>query len=164
MGQRAVPASTCWPKPLNVATGSWRSPAAHILLGDGSGLAAVVHGDGRDREAVRRAVVGADAVLSTVPGGSRREPHRAVEVTQTIIQAMEDLGVLRLVVTSAYPLVADEPVALLRLLFARPYADATAMEQAVGASDLDWTTSPGELADPTPSKWSSGIGSSNPNL
>lgn len=104
--------------------------------------AAVVTGDPRDPRAVREALEGADAVISTLPGGNRRDPHLVAEVTGTIVNAMTELGVRRLVVTSAYPIVADRPklpIALLRLLLAIPYADVAAMERIVSSSDLDWT-------------------------
>jgi uncharacterized protein YbjT (DUF2867 family) len=106
------------------------------------GVSAVVTGDPRDPRAVRKALDGADAVISTLPGGNRRLPHLATEATSTIIAAMTGLGVRRLVVTSAYPIVADRPrlaMALLRRLLATPYADVAAMEGLVSHSDLDWT-------------------------
>jgi putative NADH-flavin reductase len=104
--------------------------------------AAVVHGDGRNPDAVRKAIDGADAVISTVAGGFRSDPHRLADVSRVIIQAMADLGVRRLVVTSAYPIVVEEPplaMALLRRLLATPYADNSAMARLVEASELDWT-------------------------
>jgi len=63
-------------------------------------------------------------------------------VSRVLTEAMTDLGVRRLVVTSVYPIVADKhrlPIALLRLLFADAYADVSTMEQIVSACDLDWT-------------------------
>jgi uncharacterized protein YbjT (DUF2867 family) len=105
-------------------------------------LAAVIEGDGRDPHAVRKAIDGADAVLSTVPGAVRNDPHRLADVTRVLTQAMADLGVGRLVVTSVYPIIVDHPplgMAVLRRLLATPYADNAAMEQIVEASGLDWT-------------------------
>jgi NAD(P)H-binding len=55
---------------------------------------------------------------------------------------MADLGVRRLVVTSAYPTIIQDPplaMAILRRLLATPYADNAAMERLVAASELDWT-------------------------
>ncbi|MEV0597370.1 NAD(P)-dependent oxidoreductase [Nonomuraea cavernae] len=106
------------------------------------GASAVVTGDPRDPRAVRRSLDGADAVISTLPGGNRRDPHLAAGTASAVITAMTDLGVSRLVVTSAYPIIADRPrpaMALLRLLLATPYADVAAMERLVARSDLDWT-------------------------
>jgi putative NADH-flavin reductase len=111
-------------------------------LGDRSELAAVVRGDGRDPHAVRQAIDGADAVLSTIAGAIRNDPHRLADVYRVITQAMVDLEVWRLVVTSAYPIVVEEPplaMAMLRRLLATPYADNSAMEQIVSTSGLDWT-------------------------
>jgi uncharacterized protein YbjT (DUF2867 family) len=111
-------------------------------LEDPSALTAVIDGDGRDPSAVRKAIDGADAVLSTVPGGTRQEPDRLADVTRVIIQAMSDLGIRRLVVTSAYPVIVEDPppgMAVLRRLLATPYSDNAAMEQLVAASGLDWT-------------------------
>jgi uncharacterized protein YbjT (DUF2867 family) len=111
-------------------------------LTDSGSLAAVVHGDGRDPTAVRTAVAGADGVISIVAGGNRADPHRAAEVTRTIIAAMTGLGGGRLVVTSAYPIVADRPrlpIWLLRRVLATPYADVSELEQAVLSCDLAWT-------------------------
>ncbi|GGO66566.1 NAD(P)-dependent oxidoreductase [Nonomuraea cavernae] len=106
------------------------------------GASRVVIGDPHDPRAVREAVAGADAVISTLPGGDRRAPRFVADATRTIVTAMSDLGVRRVVVTSAYPIVADRPrpaVGLLRLLLATPYADVAAMERIVSSSDLDWT-------------------------
>jgi putative NADH-flavin reductase len=111
-------------------------------LEDPTALAAVIEGDGRDPHAVRKAVDGADAVISTVPGAVRNDPHRLADVTGVLTQVMADLGVRRLVVTSVYPIIVEDPplgMALLRRLLATPYADNAAMEQLVAASGLEWT-------------------------
>lgn len=105
-------------------------------------LAAVVAGDGRDPEAVRRAVRGADAVISIVSAPGRGGPHQAAAVARVLTTAMAELGVRRLAVTSAYPIVAERPrvpMAVLRWLFRQAYADASEMERIVMGSDLDWT-------------------------
>ncbi|MFZ0387341.1 MAG: NAD(P)-binding oxidoreductase [Solirubrobacteraceae bacterium] len=105
-------------------------------------LAGVIHGDGRDREAVTAAVSGADAVVAILAARSRGGPHQVAEVAHVITDAMADVGVRRLIITSAYPVVAAKPrlpMALLRFVFAGNYADARAMEQHVSASELDWT-------------------------
>jgi putative NADH-flavin reductase len=111
-------------------------------LEDPAALAAVVQGDGRDPHTVRKAIDGADAVISTVPGAVRNDPHRLADTARVLTQAMADLGVRRLVVTSVYPIVVDDPplgMAILRRLLATPYADNAAMEQLVATSGLDWT-------------------------
>jgi uncharacterized protein YbjT (DUF2867 family) len=111
-------------------------------LPDPSGLAAVVPGDGRDPDAVRRAVTNADAVIAIVTAGTRKGPHPAAAVSRVLSRAMAQQGVRRLVVTSVYPIVADRPrlpVAVLRLVFASAYADVAEMEAIVSGSSLDWT-------------------------
>lgn len=120
-------------------TGFTRRPAA---LADCAGLASLVHGDGRDPQAARKAVQGADAVIAVIGPASRNGPHQVAEAAGALIAAMRNEGVRRLVVTSAYPLVADRPrllIALLRTILAAVYADAAAMERAVSDSGLDWT-------------------------
>jgi putative NADH-flavin reductase len=102
----------------------------------------VVQGDGRDPLVMRRAVSAADAVIAIVAARSPRGPHHMADVARTVVGAMHEAGVSRLVVTSAYPIVGDRPripMALLRTIFAANYADARAMEQVVTASDLEWT-------------------------
>ncbi len=104
--------------------------------------AAVVTGDGRDPAAVRTAIDGADAVIAIIAAAGRGGPHQAAEVAAVLVDAMADLGVARLVVTSAYPIVARQPrlpMALLRRVLADAYADATRMERTVAGSGLDWT-------------------------
>jgi putative NADH-flavin reductase len=111
-------------------------------IGDASALAGVVAGDGRNAEAVRRAIVGADGVIAIVSADSRAGPHQAAAVGEVLTAVMTEVGVRRLVVTSSYPIVGDKPrfpMWLLRRLLAAAYADAAAMERIVGATELDWT-------------------------
>lgn len=110
-------------------------------LTDRSALAGVVSGDGRDPEAVATAVDGADAVIAVV-AGTRKGPHHTAAVARVIIDAMRQAGVRRIVMTSAYPIVADRPripVAILRRVLADSYADSAEMERLLADSDLDWT-------------------------
>jgi putative NADH-flavin reductase len=112
------------------------------LLPDPSTLAAVVVGNGRDPEKVRTAIAGADAVIAVIAASSRNGPHHTAQVSRVITSEMAELGVRRLVITSAYPIVADRPrlpMMILRRVFATAYADARAMEAQVCATDLDWT-------------------------
>lgn len=105
-------------------------------------LASVVHGDGRDPQAVRTAVRGADAVIAIVAARTRKGPHQAAEVLKVVTGEMASLGVRRIVITSAYPLVGDRPrlpIALLRLVLAAAYADAAEAARIVSETDLDWT-------------------------
>lgn len=111
-------------------------------LPDAGVLARVVHGDGRDPDAVAAAITGTDAVIAILAARSPRGPHHIAAIARVITQAMVDAGVRRLVITSAYPIVGSKPrvpIAMLRLVFAANYADARAMERLVSGTDLDWT-------------------------
>jgi putative NADH-flavin reductase len=111
-------------------------------LADPAALAGVVVGDARDPAAVRKAVDGAEAVISTIGAERRRGPYPVAEATAVIAEAMADLGVRRLVATSPYGMVAERPrllAPLLRRWLAAAFADASAMERAIAASGLDWT-------------------------
>lgn len=112
------------------------------LLADVDELTTIVEGDASDPATVRRALAGAEAVISTVPGGNRAHPHAAEELTTAIVSAMREYDVARLVVTSAYPVVGDRPrlpMWVLRRLLRTAYADVARMEQIVAGSNLDWT-------------------------
>ncbi len=105
-------------------------------------LAAIVEGDGRELDAVRRAVQGQDAVISIVVGNNTAQSAVATDVTRTVMEAMREVGVRRLVCVSAYPLLASRPwvgIQISRLLFRHVYADLARMEKEVVASGLDWT-------------------------
>lgn len=91
---------------------------------------------------MRQAIAGADAVIAIVAAGSRKSPHETIAVSRVVTEAISDLGLRRLAITTAYPIVGDKPhlpIALLRLVLADAYADVSKMEQTVSASDLDWT-------------------------
>ena len=106
-----------------------------------TGLAGVVSGDGRDPDALRPAVARAGAVIAIVGSSTRKGPHPIAAVARALTATMTEVGVRRLVITSAYPIVARKPrlpIALLRLVFAEAYADAAAMERIVSGCDLDW--------------------------
>jgi putative NADH-flavin reductase len=109
------------------------------------GIGNVVTGDARDPAAVRGAVVGQDAVISTVAGS---------EVARSVLVAMKSLGVRRYLGVSAYPVAATKPWLLLKfigLFFGKGYADARVMERAVRESGLDWTlVRPPRLLDGAP--------------
>jgi NAD(P)H-binding len=72
----------------------------------------------------------------------RNDPHRLADTARVLTQAMADLGVRRLVVTSAYPIIVEDPplaMAILRRLLAASYTDGAEMERLVAGSGLDWT-------------------------
>jgi NAD(P)H-binding len=111
-------------------------------LADIRGLADVVAGDGRDPEAVRQAITGADGVIAIIAAPGRGGPHCMADVARVVTRAMVDQGVRRLVVTDPYPIVGDRPrllIWLLRRMLADAYADALTMEHVVTSTDLDWS-------------------------
>jgi putative NADH-flavin reductase len=111
-------------------------------LPDQPGPQRVVVGDGRDQDAVRKAVQGSAAVIAIVSARSRKGPHHTAHVATVLTSVMAETGVDRLVITSAYPLVGERPrvaMALLQRIFADAYADMRAMERHVNSTSLDWT-------------------------
>ncbi|KAB8188457.1 NAD(P)H-binding protein [Nonomuraea phyllanthi] len=103
------------------------------LLTDRGRLAGVHQGDARDLDAVRSAIQGQDAVISAV-GGS--------EIAGTLITAMRDTGVRRMVMTSSRSVVATRPrlaVTLAWLFLRAAYVDLARAEGMLQVSGLDWT-------------------------
>ena len=106
----------------------------------------VVGGDVTDAAAVAAAVVGQDAVVSTIGAKPAGEVHTYSDGTANIIRAMTIHGVPRLVVVSSAGVGGEGeklPVKY-RLLIATPgmrgvYEDMGRMEWDVMLSDLDWT-------------------------
>lgn len=117
-----------------------------VLSRSGTAPAGVraVTGDARDLAAASQAVAGADAVVITV-GGAKGVPDHRAAVTRTVIAAMHDAGVRRLVVQSSLG-AGDSgaqlpaPIRLVtKALLAKPLADHNQQEAAVTSSGLDWT-------------------------
>jgi putative NADH-flavin reductase len=112
------------------------------VLNTVDGLTGRVVGDARDRSVVASAIDRADAVVCTLTGGTRNDTHQARDAASALTEAMTHAGVSRLVVTSAYPIVAHRPLLVmsaLRRIFATPYADTAAADSIVAASELAWT-------------------------
>ncbi len=106
------------------------------------GLAAVIHGDGRSLDDIRRAVRGQDAVISIVSSEGRGPTTVMSDVTRALLAGMSEAGVRRLVTVSVYALQGHRPwiaINLVRWLLRRPYADFARMERIVASSGLDWT-------------------------
>ena len=110
-------------------------------------------GDALQAEVARTAVAGADAVVVTVGGASGSDRHRA-QVTRSIIAAMRDAGVRRLIVHSSLGVgdsmeLMPAPARLFaRTVLGKALADHAEQEAAVAASGLDWTVvRPGGLSD-----------------
>lgn len=118
-----------------------------------SGHVKDVMGDAADTAVARAAVEGADAVVITVGGSAGADRNRAV-VTRSIITAMQEAGVRRLVVQSSLGVgdsmsLMPAPVRVFaRTVLGKALADHGEQEAAVEASGLDWTIlRPGGLVD-----------------
>lgn len=112
-----------------------------------------VAGDALDGEVVRTAVEDADVVIVTVGGASGTNRHRTA-VTQSVISAMQDVGVRRLIVHSSLGVgdsmsLMPAPARLFtRTVLRSALADHADQEAAVAASGLDWTVvRPGGLTN-----------------
>ena len=111
----------------------------------------IAHGDARDPVGVRAAIEDADAVISVLGIGSRTDPTRDLsDATRTVIAAMADAGVRRIVTTANASVFNDEPVAA-------PYAVAAEEHRRDVAilrdSALDWTVAaPPWLKDDPPQR------------
>lgn len=106
------------------------------------GLRAVVRGDGRNLDDMRRAVRGQDAVISIVSSEGRGPTTVMSDVTRAELDAMREEGVRRIVTVSVYAIQGKRPwiaINLVRWLLRKPYADFGRMERMISASDLDWT-------------------------
>ncbi|MFG1945333.1 NAD(P)-dependent oxidoreductase [Nonomuraea sp. NPDC048826] len=96
-------------------------------------LRAVVQGDATDLPTVREAVAGQNAVIAAVGGSG---------IARTLIAAMRETGVRRLVMTSSRSVPATRPrlaVGLAWLFFRSAYADLARAEGMLEMSGLDWT-------------------------
>lgn len=115
--------------------------------GAGAAGARVITGSATDADVAAQAVADADAVVVTV-GGAKGVPGQRAAVTRTVIAAMQQAGVRRLLVQSslgAGDSASRLPGPLRRispLLLAEPLADHDEQEKAVTASGLDWTCDP----------------------
>lgn len=127
-----------------LATGAGHEVTALSRSGTAPDGVRAVAGDATDPAVVSGVVTGADAVVVTVGGAKGARRHRAV-VTRSVVRAMEQTDVDRLIVQSS--LDAGDSGALmpapLRLLMkgvlAAPLADHNEQEAAVTGSSLAWT-------------------------
>lgn len=112
--------------------------------GNGPVGTTVVTGTATDPAVAREAVAGADAVVVTV-GGAKGSPRARTQVTASVVQAMKQTGVRRLVVQTSLGAGGSArqlPVPLRQLtplVLKQPLADHDAQEAVVRASGLDWT-------------------------
>ncbi|MGW5738957.1 MULTISPECIES: NAD(P)-dependent oxidoreductase [Streptomyces] len=109
----------------------------------------VFRADLTDPQALRAAVTGRDAVLSGLGPRKRADAGTATRLTRSVLRAMEDEGVRRLVVVSAAPVgppaerqpVVDRIVGALVSAILKPiYDDLRAMEADLAAGATDWTS------------------------
>ena len=111
-----------------------------------------IKADALETDAIRSAVAGADAGGVTVGGAKGQSRHRA-QVTRSVVAAMQDAGVRRLIVQSSLG-VGDSmqlmpgPARLFaRVVMATALADHAEQEAVVAESGLDWTVvRPGGLS------------------
>lgn len=114
----------------HVITAFTRRP--HDLAGL-AGLREIVQGDALNLNDMREAVQGQDAVISAVGASG---------IARTLITAMTDAGVRRLVMTSSRSVVASRPrlwVTLAWLVFRAAYVDLARAEGMLEVSGLDWS-------------------------
>jgi putative NADH-flavin reductase len=93
----------------------------------------IVRGDAQQLEDVRSAVRGQDAVIAAVGTSG---------IARTLVAALQESGVQRLVMTSSRSIVASRPrlpVLLAWLAFRAVYADLARAEGMLEASNLDWS-------------------------
>lgn len=127
---------------LVVAQAEAAGHAVTVLARDPSAVVAerVIAGSATDPRAVAEAVRGQDAlVLALSPGGT---PGGVEAMVRTITSAAEGAGVRRVVLTSAYGMVADRPriaAPLVRRFLRSTFADQRAADELLQASGLDWT-------------------------
>jgi putative NADH-flavin reductase len=96
----------------------------------------IVEGDARDRDAVARALTGADAVISVLALMSpEREPEHS-DATRTIVRAAEEAGVRRIVLTANNDVLTDRELTGEYAAMGREHRRNRATLEASG---LDWT-------------------------
>jgi len=106
------------------------------------GLRAIVSGDGRNLDDMRRAMRGQDAVISIVASEGFGATTVMSDVMCSEVAAMREAGVRRLVVVSVSAIEGRRPwilINLVRWILRKPYADFGRMERLVRSSGLDWT-------------------------
>src|SRR5438034_5912006 len=106
------------------------------------GLSAVVEGDGRRSDDVRRAVQGQDAVISIVAPEGRGPTTVVSDAMSALLEGMQEAGVRRLVSVSVSAIEGRRPwilINLVRWILRKPYADFARMERLITSSPIDWT-------------------------
>jgi putative NADH-flavin reductase len=124
-------------------------------LADIKGLKSIVTGDGLNLSDVKKAIHNQDAIISIVAVNSFRRSSVVTDVTRTIIKAMQEEEVNRLVCTSSYLLEKSTrswSAAFFQWLLRHPLADQLSADQLIMESKTDWTiVRPVLLLDKPPS-------------
>ncbi|HBG96145.1 MAG TPA: epimerase [Chromatiaceae bacterium] len=124
----------------------------------------VIQGDALDQDAVNRCVQGADAVICSLGSHGKAEPVEDLG-TQCILRAMQAHGPRRLIAVTSMGVgdsieqVAAVFRAIMKLTLRRVMEAKERQEQAIMASDLDWTiVRPGGLTNgPRTGNYQSGL-------
>jgi putative NADH-flavin reductase len=127
------------------------------------GTPRVITADVMDAEEIADAVTGADAVLSALGPPGRAPTSILSDSTPSIITAMDKVGATRLITISGSmvddtgdgPLLRYIGKPMTRRILRNACADMRRAEDAIHASDLDWTiVRPPRLSDnPATGKW-----------
>ena|SRR5271157_1202076 len=108
----------------------------------------IIQGELSNQEAIARAMIGADAVISTLGPRARQKGRPLTNGMQKILAAMQDQGVRRLIITST--LSAKDPndalnskakamIAIVKLMMHSAYEEIVRVAGLIRASDCDWT-------------------------
>lgn len=104
----------------------------------------VIKGDALDASSVSQAIAGQDAVLSAIGINRRSIITTCADSTRNIIGGMNEHGVRRFVVLSAYGASETKDTALyskvLRFFIGKRVEDKDRQEELLRASDLDWVS------------------------
>ncbi|XVV05550.1 NAD(P)-dependent oxidoreductase [Actinosynnema sp. CA-248983] len=101
-----------------------------------------------DPESIAPVITGADAVVTAIGTRDRGPTTLQEDSTRSIVTAMKQAGVRRLVVVSNSGMTVDDQDTavsrylakpILRRVLKHPWADMAAMEEVVRSSGLDWT-------------------------
>lgn len=98
--------------------------------------------DARNRDQIRSAVSGFDAVVNVIGGGTLRRNDVASSATAAVVPTVQEAGIKRYIAMSAGMVALDWPLfkyVLRPLIFRHILAEHNRVEAIVKASPLDWT-------------------------
>lgn len=119
-------------------------------LSDYASRIEIVTGSLKDRDAIKRTIAGADAVISALgPNGAKTQETRPVmNGLRNVISVMNELKIRRLIQVSTasyrdpkdgFDLKSKALATLFRIIAHSSYDDIKATGELIAASDLDWT-------------------------